>query len=503
MRWTIGGSVSLMILSAAALARADGLPTDIVDELARIPGLTVVAELPGLDAGSRFFQLTYTQPVNHLQPSRGTFEQRLTLLHQSESAPTVAYTGGYGLRQTPFRVEATRLVEGNQLAIEQRFFETSRPEPADYGDLDIYQAAADHHRLFQALRPLYTGRWLSAGASKGGRVTVYHRRFFEGDVDGSVVYVAPNDVVNDDDRYAEHLEQVGNAECRARLRAVQRAALERRDDIVPVIEQVASEVGLTFDLVGSVDRAFEVGIVELYWTFWQYFLESDCTSVPDADAPLADLIGFVGEVVGLTSLSDDNVLPSVPAFYQSGTETGYPDITPIEAPIRELLRFPGLDVPRNFVPADIAMEYDPFAMEDIDRWVKEHGSRLLFIYGQNDPWTAEPFELGAGTTDSYRYFVAGGNHGANIGQLAANEQVAAADIVRGWAARPLFSPPPGATPSNVSPASSASSSSGGSSDGSARRLEGGDATRAALDAINLLLNATPPDDDRFDSRLLH
>lgn len=483
MRWTIAGSVGLMTLAAAAAAHAD-----IVDELRTIPGLTVVAELPGLGADTRFFQLTYTQPVNHLDPSRGSFEQRLTLLHRSESAPTVAYTGGYGLRQTPFRAEPTLLVDGNQLAIEQRFFDASRPEPADYGDLDIYQAASDHHRIFEALRPLYTGRWLSSGASKGGRVTVYHRRFFEGDVDGSVVYVAPNDVDNDVDRYAEYLEQVGNADCRERLHAVQRAALERRDDIVPVIEQVASEVGVTFELVGSVDRAFEVSIVELSWTFWQYYLESDCAIVPDADASVADLVGFIGEVMGLTSLSDDNVLPFVPASYQAGTQTGYPDVTSIEAPIRDLLRYPGFDVPRNFVPADIPMEYDPFAMADIDRWVKEQGSRLLFVYGANDPWTAEPFEPGPGTTDSYWYTVPGSNHGANVRQLADAERLEAIDTIRGWAGLAPLAPalsPRAPTPSALrSPPSSES-------------LHPDDAMRAAIEA---LLGKAPVDDDRIGPR---
>jgi len=238
MRWQIGRSLSLMVVSAAAIARAD-----IVDELAAVPGMTLVAEQAPPGPGLRFFQLTYTQPVNHLDPSRGTFEQRLTLLHRSESAPTVAFTSGYSGRQTAFRSEPTALVDGNQLGFEERFFAESRPEPADFGDLDIYQAAADHHRAIQALRPIYTGRWLSTGGSKGGMASVYHRRFFEGDIDGSVIYVAPNDVVNDDDRYAEFLDQVGNAECRDRLHAVQRAVLERRDEIVPVMAQVAAETG--------------------------------------------------------------------------------------------------------------------------------------------------------------------------------------------------------------------------------------------------------------------
>src|SRR5690349_22795831 len=124
MRWQIGGrlylgsGLCLTILSAAAMARAD-----IVDELATIPGMTIVEERPAASPGFRFFVLSYTQPVNHLDPSRGSFEQRLTLLHRSESAPTVAFTSGYNLRIAPFRSEPTALVDGNQVGIEERFFD--------------------------------------------------------------------------------------------------------------------------------------------------------------------------------------------------------------------------------------------------------------------------------------------------------------------------------------------------------------------------------------------
>lgn len=468
MRWRIGGGLFLMALSAASAARAD-----IADELATIPGLTLVEERPAPSPGFRFFVLSYSQPVNHLDPSRGSFEQRLTLLHRSESAPTVAFTSGYNLRIAPFRSEPTALVDGNQVGIEERFFDVSRPEPADYGDLDIYQAAADHHRVIEALRPLYPGRWLSTGASKGGMASVYHRRFFEGDLDGSVIYVAPNDVVDADDAYAEFLDGVGNAECRDRLRAVQRAALERRDAIVPVMEQVAAETGLGFELVGSVDRAFELSIVELYWTFWQYSLERDCALVPDADAPLGELIAFVGDVIGLTAFSDDNQLPYVPYFYQTGTELGYPDIVELSTPIADLLRYPGLDNPRTFVPAEIPMQFDPLAMADIDAWVKERGSRLLFVYGQNDPWSAEPFEPGPGTTDSYWYTAPGANHGARITSLAGADQLPAANIVRGWA---------GLEPLAVEPAFAASRTS-------------------ASALVDALVHSTPLDGvDLFESR---
>jgi hypothetical protein len=61
---------------------------------------------------------------------------------------------------------------------------------------------------------------------------------------------------------------------------------------------------------------------------------------------------------------------------------------------------------------------------------------MLFVYGENDPWAAEPFELGFGSRDSYRYYVPGGNHGARIAQLPAAQAAESTATVRRWAGLP-------------------------------------------------------------------
>jgi hypothetical protein len=231
----------------------------------------------------------------------------------------------------------------------------------------------------------------------------------------------------------------------------------------------------------------EISIFELNWAFWQYFLESECALVPDADAPLADLVGFVGEVVGLTGSSDDNVLPYASALYQSGTETGYPDFSELEVPLQDLLRYPGSNTPRTFVPADIPMEFDPFAMADIDRWVKERGTRLIFIYGQNDPWSAEPFELGPGTTDSYRYIAPGANHRANISRLRDEDKFEAANAIRTWAGLEPFAPPPAPSARSIGAANSPP------------RLQ---PTQSVLDVIVAMLRSASEETDRREQRPL-
>lgn len=459
-------SLSTVSLSSVALAHppgnlseADGEPVaarvspseiDVVAQLELVPGLRILEEQAPPSPDYRFFVLSYTQPVDHLEPSRGTFEQVVTLLHRSTSAPTVAYTTGYDLPIYPILDEPTELVAGNQVSIEERFFASSTPEPADYSDLNIFQAASDHHEIIQALRPIYSGKWVSTGASKGGMATVYHRRFFDGDIDGSVVYVAPNDVDNDDDVYDEFLANVGTEACRDALIALTRAALERREEVVPVFEVLAAEIGYTFEYVGGADAAYESAAGSVYWSFWQYWLEEDCAGIPSPDAPLGELLSFVSTITGLLGANDLSAIAYYAYNYQAATQLGSPDTSGWLTAIEDLLLYTYDASEEDTAEAEAAegqpldeagaedsevssIQFDTSAMADIDRWVKDEGHDLLFIYGENDPWSAEPFELGPGTRDSAWYMVAGGNHGASIGDLPDDERLEATNRVRRWA----------------------------------------------------------------------
>ena len=196
-RWWHGFVALVVAATGLVIAPAAGVaaPADILARLRAVPGLTVVADRAG-PPGYRLFSLTYRQPADHRQPARGSFDQRFTLLHRATDQPMVLHTSGYGVYFTrPFRDEPTFLLGGNQISVEQRFFTPSRPEPADWSALTIWQAATDHHRIVagaQADLPKQVD--LRPAASKGGMTSVYHRRFYPSDVDGTVAYVAPNDV---------------------------------------------------------------------------------------------------------------------------------------------------------------------------------------------------------------------------------------------------------------------------------------------------------------------
>ncbi|MGC5410129.1 aminopeptidase, partial [Streptomyces sp. DT225] len=128
----------------------------------------------------------------------------------------------------------------------------SRPSPADWSKLDIWQAASDEHRVFTALKRIYSENWLTTGGSKGGMTATYYERFYPKDMDGVVAYVAPNDVVNkEDSAYDRFFAEVGTEECRDKLGGVQREALIRRAPLEEKYARYAAGNGYTFDTVGS------------------------------------------------------------------------------------------------------------------------------------------------------------------------------------------------------------------------------------------------------------
>ncbi|WP_299527626.1 S28 family serine protease [uncultured Streptomyces sp.] len=410
---------------------ANASTEDIKDRILAIPGMSLIEEKPV--SGYRFFVLEYTQPIDHRKPSRGTFQQRITLLHKDTSRPTVFYTGGYNVSTSAGRSEPTRIVDGNQVSLEYRFFTPSRPEPADWSKLDIWQAASDQHRVFTALKKIYDRNWLSTGGSKGGMTATYYERFYPKDMDGVVAYVAPNDVWNkEDSAYDRFFAKVGTKDCRDRLNGVQREALIRRAPLEAKYEAYAAENGYTFTTVGSLDRAYEAVVMDYVWAFWQYSKVADCAALP-ADAEAAtdqEIWDSVDGISGFSAYADQGLERYTPYYYQAGTQLGSPDIK--QPWLGDLSRY-GYQPPRNFVPRSIPMTFQPFAMLDVDTWVTHHADRMMYVYGENDPWGAERFRIGKGARDSYVYTAPGANHGANVAGLVADESAEATATILRWA----------------------------------------------------------------------
>lgn len=172
-------------------------------------------------------------------------------------------------------------------------------------------------------------------------------------------------------------------------------------------------------------------MTDFEWAFWQYSLLNDCARIPAAAAATdPKLFDTIDKVVPFAGYDDRDLANYTPYFYQAGTELGSPDV---KQPHLDGLRRYGTIPLRDLVPRDIPMPFKPGAMRDIDAWVRGGARQMMFVNGQNDPWSAEPFRLGKGARDSYVYTAPGANHGAEVAQLPAAQRAAATASILKWA----------------------------------------------------------------------
>ncbi|MDI3285327.1 S28 family serine protease [Polyangium sp. 15x6] len=403
---------------------------DIFEKLQDIEGLTVTEEKTEIP-GYRYFVLTIDQPADHDDPSGARFEQRLVLHHRDPAAPVVLATQGYNLYpEYQWLDEPAELLAANQVRVEHRFFTPSRPEPADWSQLTIEQAAADLHHIVEVIRPLYEGKWISTGGSKGGMTSVYHRRFYPDDVNGTVAYVAPHNFGDADPRYLEFVAQRGDAACQQALLDFQREVLLRRPEMLTRMQAQAADAGLTYELLGE-DQALETAVIEFIFSFWQYGDESHCAEIPSTSASDDEVWSFFDLVCGPSLWSDGATLAYEPYYWQAAVQLGYPGYA--EENVADLLLYPGFDVAASYTLPGRGKNpiLDPQAMQDVSAWLTTEGERMMFIYGENDPYTAAAFDLG-GAQDSYRFFEPAGNHSASIGGLPQADLEAALAALQAW-----------------------------------------------------------------------
>jgi len=354
--------------------------------------------------------------VDHANPAAGNFAQRLYLSHRSDNAPMVFYTSGYGISRN-FEPELSALLRANQILLVHRFFPDA--VPPDWSYLTIRQAADDQHRIREALRNLYPGKWVSTGASKGGMTALFYRRYHPGDVDATVAYVAPVMPYPDDPRFARFLSSVGSADCRTKIWDFQRRVLSRRVSLLDLFRQYAQSKGYAFSIISD-EAAFEYSVLEYPFAFWQYGAESDCAGIPEADASDQQVLDHLVDVSSPYYYSDEGFLYFQPLFYQAYTEIGYCPY--VYDHLKGFLQtIPRPDY-RAFAPRGVDLVFRPEVMQDVIPWLQTQGQRIIYIYGGIDPWTAAAV-IPAGGLDVVKVVQPGANHGVKIGDLDQKELV--------------------------------------------------------------------------------
>ena len=330
------------------------------------------------------YELQIRQPIDHEAPSKGYFYQRAYLSHRSFDAPMVIATEGYH-RPSNRLYELTNYLDANQLDVEHRYFGASVPDNRDYRYLNLKQATADLHHIRELIGQIYPNAWVSTGISKGGQATLFYRYFYPDDVAAAVPYVAPLNLSLKDKRIYTFLDTIGPDACRQAIREVQLRLLKARDEVLPRLKWYAEGAGYQFTYL-SLEQAFEYGVLEYPFSFWQVGAAT-CDEIPDAKAAeLDDVLQHFMAVTGVSLFNDESMAAYASHYWQAGTEMGYYGYETDD--FKGLLKALSNEPSAIFMPGKAPMTFEPSLVTKVYEWTQTKASQMIYINGGMDTWSA-------------------------------------------------------------------------------------------------------------------
>lgn len=403
--------VLLFCYSAVTMAASE----DLKEKLEALKGIESVEQLKS-DCYPEKYVVRITQPLDPKHPELGTFTQRVIIGHVGFDRPTVLVTEGYGAAYAlnpRYQEELTRLLNANLIFVEYRYFLESTPDPLNWDYLTAENSAYDLHHVNQTFRELYnTGKWISTGISKGGQTTILYRAFFPDDVDFSVPYVAPLNRAVEDGRHEPFLRKVGTKAERAKIESFQIEVLKRKIEIVSMLESFCKENNLQFRI--PVEEVLDYCVLEYPFALWQW--GTSVKTIPPLSTDTETLFKHLVSISGPDYFAKDQ--PNTSFFVQAARELGYYGYD--TKPFEKYLTIKNSDgyLSRIMLPESAGtIEFRPGLYQKVYNFLKENDPKMIFIYGEVDPWSATRVPSFKGKKNEQIYIQPGGSHRARISNM--------------------------------------------------------------------------------------
>jgi hypothetical protein len=351
------------------------------------------------------YELSVKQPIDHKNPQKGYFYQKVYLSHRGFDRPVVFVTEGYEMPGM-YPYELTPLLNANQVDAEHRYFGNSIPDALDYTYLTTEQEADDLHHINELLKTVYPGKWVTTGISKGGQTSIYYRYYFPSDVDVSVPYVAPVNLSTGDERIYTFFDTVNTNGCRDQVRDFQKRILRERNKVLPLLQYYSKGKGLEFTYL-TFEQAFEYTVLEYSFSFWQW--GHKCSEIPPSNSTIEEAVDHLLTVSDIDFFSDATMNGYKSHYYQAGNEVGYYSYRTDD--FKGLLKaLPLKPYPSAVFPPDkMKVKFDPSVSKKIYDWSQTNGNNMIYIYGAGDTWSATSIPVSS-KTNSLWFFVYGANH---------------------------------------------------------------------------------------------
>lgn len=422
--------LTLLFALSLSISLAFASSGELKQKLQAINDITNIEQLQSEHYAGKYV-VKVTQLLNPKDSSAGTFTQRVIINHIGFDRPTVIVTEGYGaayaLREK-YQEELSRLFNTNVVTVEHRYFLESTPDPLNWDYLTAENSAYDLHHVVSLLKSIYPNKWISTGISKGGQTSLLYRSYFPDDVDFSVPYVAPWNKGLEDGRHEIFLQKVGTKKERKLIEKFQKTILEKRKEILPLLETYCKEKGLIFRI--PMDEVLDFSVLEYPFAFWQW--GTDISAIPSLKSNAKMLFDHLMDISSPNYFAEGQ--PFVSFNVQASRELGYYgyDI----APLRKLLSIKSSEgyFNRVMLPQGLKIDFDPTLYNRVKTFVEQNDPKMIFIYGEIDPWSATRIPDLKGKQNLQIYVQPRGSHRTRIGTMPKDMQTKIIKQINEWLA---------------------------------------------------------------------
>lgn len=419
-----------LLLFVLLSASASSFAQTVLEQ--KINAISAIKEIRPLETSefSEKYVTYFTQPLDHRHPEKGSFRQRVIVSHIGFDRPTVIVTEGYGAAyalRSQYREELSKLLNANMIFVEYRYFLESTPEPKDWQYLTAENSADDLHAITTAFKNIYPGKWIATGISKGGQTTLLYRTFYPDDVDISVPYVAPLCYGVEDGRHEPFLHKVSTPENRKIIEDFQLEALKRKATLLPRFEKYCTEKNYSFR--APIEEIYDYSVLEYSFALWQW--GTPISSIPATTASDDEIFSHLLAISEPGYFTADS--PNASFFVQAARELGYYGYD--VQPFKQYLSIQSSEgyLHRLMLPEELKdMPFDKTLSKKITKFLKKQDPKMIFIYGQNDPWTAAGVTWLKNKKNIHVFIQPNGSHLARINTLPEAEKAKVMELINEW-----------------------------------------------------------------------
>lgn len=419
-----------LLLFVLLSASASSFAQTVLEQ--KISAISAIKEIRPLETSefSEKYVTYFIQPLDHRHPEKGSFRQRVIVSHVGFDRPTVIVTEGYGAAyalRSQYREELSKLLNANMIFVEYRYFLESTPEPKDWQYLTAENSADDLHAITTAFKNIYPGKWIATGISKGGQTTLLYRTFYPDDVDISVPYVAPLCYGVEDGRHEPFLHKVSTSENRKKIEDFQLEALKRKATLLPRFEKYCTEKNYSFR--APIEEIYDYSVLEYSFALWQW--GTPISSIPATTASDDEIFSHLLAISEPGYFTADS--PNASFFVQAARELGYYGYD--VQPFKQYLSIQSSEgyLHRLMLPEELKdMPFDKTLSKKITKFLKKQDPKMIFIYGQNDPWTAAGVTWLKSKKNIHVFIQPNGSHLARINTLPEKEKKEVMELIKQW-----------------------------------------------------------------------